>query len=400
MSQRMALSTNHAVAYAVKNCDVDVIAAYPITPQTPVVEKLSEFVAEGELEAEFIHVESEHSALSAVVGASAVGARVFTATSSQGLALMHEVLFIASSMRLPIVMAVANRTLSMPLNIHNDHQDMMSSRDCGWVQIYVSSAQEAHDTIIQAYKLAERSDILVPVCVCYDGFVLSHTYEPVEVRGREDVLSFLPRIERPNILDPEKPITMGIMALPDYTYEFKYQLVDALEKTPRALEEVDRDYEKKFGVSYGIYEEYESQDADILLIALGAIASTARVAVEKLREMGIKVGLFRPRLYRPIPANIWREKLRNAKILTIVDRSISFGAVGGPLFTDVASVFANDVDRPFMINFIAGIGGRDVTVADLINMVKISRKALQKGHIEKPCIYYGVRGVDHGEQDV
>ncbi|MEM2724137.1 MAG: hypothetical protein QXP47_00005, partial [Candidatus Nezhaarchaeales archaeon] len=364
MSHRLVLSTNHAVAYAVKSCDVDVIAAYPITPQTTVVEKLSEFVADGELDAEYIAVESEHTALSVVIGASALGARTFTATSSQGLALMHELLFIASTMRLPVVMSIANRSLNMPLNIHCDYQDMMASRDCGWVQIYVSSAQEAHDTIIQAYRLAERSDILVPVAVCYDGFVLSHTYEPVEIREKEEVLRFLPRFKRPNVLDLERPITMGVMALPDYAYEFKFQLIDALTKVPRALEEVDKNFEEEFGVSYGLYEEYKAQDADILLVTLGAIASTAKIAVDKLREEGVKVGLFRPRLYRPIPVDVWKEKLRSAKILAVVDRAISFGAIGGPLFTDIVSVFANESDRPLMMDFIAGIGGRDVTIKE------------------------------------
>ncbi|MEM4653209.1 MAG: hypothetical protein QW535_03800 [Candidatus Nezhaarchaeales archaeon] len=395
MSHRLVLSTNYAIAYAVKSCDVDVIAAYPITPQTTVVEKLSEFVANGELDAEYVAAESEHTALSVVMGASAVGARTFTATSSQGLALMHELLFIASTMRLPVVMSVANRSLNMPLNIHCDYQDMMASRDCGWVQVYVSSAQEAHDTIIQAYKLAERSDILVPVVVCYDGFVLSHTYEPVEVREKEEVLKFLPRVKRPNVLDPERPITMGVMALPDYAYEFKFQLVDVLTKVPKALEEVDKDFEKEFGINYGLYEEYKTQDADILLIAMGAIASTAKIAIDRLREKGVKVGLFRPRLYRPIPIGVWREKLRSARMLTIVDRAISFGAVGGPLFTDIASIFANEIDRPLMMNFIVGIGGRDVTVKELMDIVRTSDKALQRGRVEKSCIYYGVRGVEY-----
>lgn len=397
MGERTFLSTNYAVAYAVKSCDVDVVTAYPITPQTTVVEKISEFVANGELDAEFIPIESEHSALSAVIGASAVGARVFTATASQGLALMHEILFIASTMRLPIVMSIANRSLNMPLNIHCDYQDMMASRDCGWIQIYVSSAQEAHDAVIQAYRLAERNDVLIPVCVCYDGFVLSHTYEPVEVRERDEVLKFLPRTERPNVLDPHKPITMGVMALPDYAYEFKYQLVDALTRAPRALEEVDREYERAFGVGYGLYEEYRAEDAEVLLVAMGAIASTAKIAIDKLREMGVKAGLFRPRLYRPVLEEIWREKLKRTKILAVVDRAISFGAVGGPLFTDVASLFANEPERPLMMNFIVGLGGRDVTIKDLMEIVEISRKALKKGRVEKPCVYYGVRGVEHGE---
>lgn len=395
MAQRMALSTNYAIAYAVKNCDVDVIAAYPITPQTTVVERLSEFVANGELDAEYIPVESEHSALSAVIGASAAGARVFTATASQGLALMHEVLFMASGMRLPIVMSIANRTLSMPLNIHNDHQDMMSSRDCGWIQIYISSAQEAHDTVIQAYRLAERLDILLPVCVCYDGYVLSHTYEPVEVRDKQKVLEYTPRVERPHVLDPDKPITMGVMALPNYTYEFKYQVVDALKRVPKALEEVDAEFADKFGVKYGLYEEYMCSDADVIMIALGAIASTARLAIDNLRSKGFRIGLFRPRLYRPIPVELWKSVLRKAKMLAIVDRAIAFGGCGGPLFSDVATMFINDSERPLMINFIAGIGGRDVTVRDLEQMGLMAFKSLEES-LKEQCIYFGVRGVDYG----
>ncbi|MEM4602316.1 MAG: transketolase C-terminal domain-containing protein, partial [Candidatus Nezhaarchaeales archaeon] len=195
--------------------------------------------------------------------------------------------------------------------------------------------------------------------------------------------------------DPERPITMGVMALPDYAYEFKFQLVDVLTKVPKALEEVDKGFEKEFGINYGLYEEYKTQDADILLIAMGAIASTAKIAIDRLREKGVKVGLFRPRLYRPIPIDVWREKLRSARMLTIVDRAISFGAVGGPLFTDIASIFANEIDRPLMMNFIVGIGGRDVTVKELMDIVRTSDKALQRGRVEKSCIYYGVRGVEY-----
>ncbi|MEM2059016.1 MAG: ferredoxin oxidoreductase [Thermoproteota archaeon] len=395
MSRRLALPTNYAVAYAVKSCDVDVIAAYPITPQTAVVEKLSEFVANGELDAEYITAESEHSALSVVIGASASGARTFTATASQGLALMHELLFIASTMRLPIVMGVANRSLNMPLNIHNDHQDMMASRDCGWVQIYVSSAQEAHDTVIEAYKLAEKSDIMLPVCVCYDGFVLSHTYEPVEVRERESVLGFVPKAVRSHSLDPDRPITMGVMALPDYAYEFKYQVVDALRKVPEALRGVDAEFNEEFGVNYGLYEEYMTDDAEVLVVGLGAVAGTAKVAINKLREKGVKVGLFRPRLYRPTPVEPWRKAFKEVKALAVIDRAISFGGIGGPLFTDIAALLANEDERPMVLNFIVGIGGRDVTVNEITDMVETTFKAIKKGRVENPCIYYGVRGVEY-----
>jgi pyruvate/2-oxoacid:ferredoxin oxidoreductase alpha subunit len=392
ITKRMPLPTNYAVAYAAKACDVDVVAAYPITPQSDVVERIAQFVADGELRGEYIPVESEHSAMSACIGASLTGARTFTATCSQGLALMHECLFIASGLRLPIVMGVASRTLSAPLNIHVDYQDTMASRDCGWAQIYVSSAQEAYDSIIQGYKLGELDELMLPVMVCYDGYVLSHTHEAVLIHHDEDVQAFIPKKMREFTLNPDKPIAMGVFCMPDYTYEFKYQLVDALEKVPNHLRKVDEEFGKRFGRSYGLYEIYRIKDADFVMVTMGAIASTAKVAVDELRREGKKVGLFRPRLFRPPPIQKWREILSKAKVLVVVDRAIGFGSTVGPLLSEILGVFMNEKNRPLFSNYVAGIGGRDVTVADLKNMFNKTIDAYKENKVGKVCEYYGVRG--------
>ncbi|MEM2210506.1 MAG: hypothetical protein QW372_05110 [Nitrososphaerales archaeon] len=388
--ERLPLPTNYAVAYAAKACDVDVVAAYPITPQSDIVERIAQFIADGELNAEYIPVESEHSAMSACIGASAAGARAFTATCSQGLALMHECLFIASGCRLPIVMGVACRTLSAPINIHSDYQDSMSSRDCGWVQIYISSAQEGYDSVIQAYKLAELDEIQVPVMICFDGYVLSHTYEPVIVHDDKEVLDFAPkRVKR--VLNPDEPVTLGVFCLPNYEYEFKYQLIDALSKVPNALRRVDKEFGEYFGRSYGLYECYKMDDAEYVLATMGAIASTSKVAIDELRQEGLKVGLFRPRLFRPCPSDEWRDLLSKYEVVTVIDRAISFGSVAGPLLFEILSVFMNEKNRPMFTNFIAGIGGRDVTVNDIKSMVKKSIEAYREKRVVRSCEYFGVR---------
>jgi len=389
-AERLPLPTNYAVAYAAKACDVDVVAAYPITPQSDIVERIAQFIADGEFNAEYIPVESEHSALSACIGASATGARAFTASCSQGLALMHECLFIASACRLPIVMCVANRTLSAPINIHGDYQDSMSSRDCGWVQIFVSSAQEAYDAVIQGYKLAELDGILVPAMVCFDGYVLSHTYEPVFVYGDDDVKAFVPkRVKR--IANPDEPTTLGVLCLPNYEYEFKYQLVDALNRVPNTLRKVDKEFGEYFGRSYGLYETYRMDDAEYVIATMGAIASTSRILVDELRQEGLKVGLFRPRLFRPCPADEWRKMLSKSELVLVVDRAICFGSTVGPLLSEILGVFMNEEERPVFSNFIAGIGGRDVTISDLRSMFRGAMESFRKKRVVKGCEYYGVR---------
>jgi pyruvate ferredoxin oxidoreductase alpha subunit len=388
--ERIPLSANYAAAYAAKACDIDVAAVYPITPQVEVAERLGQFIADGEVEAEYIPVESEHSAISACIGASAAGARAFTATASQGLALMHEILFIASGCRLPIVMALANRTLSAPINIHCDHSDSMASRDCGWVQIYASSGQEVYDSVIQAYKLAEDDRILLPVMVCFDGYILSHTYEPVLVNSDEDVRAFVPKNVK-RLLDPDNPISVGVFCMPDYEYEFKYQLVEALDKVPDQLRKVDKAFGESFGRSHGLYETYRIDDAEIVMVALGTTASTAKAAIDDLRKDGEKVGLFRPRLFRPNPVDDWRNVLSKYNMLMVVDRAMSLGSVAGPLALELLGAFMNENERPQFTNFIAGIGGRDVTVDDVKQMFRKTIDGYRSGKIEQSCQYHGVR---------
>ncbi|ABP49810.1 pyruvate ferredoxin oxidoreductase, alpha subunit [Pyrobaculum arsenaticum DSM 13514] len=381
-----ALTTNYAVAYAVKAADVDVIAVYPITPQTTIVEKISEFVANGELNAELIHVESEHSALSAVVGAAATGARVFTATSSQGLELMHEVLHIAAGMRLPIVMAVPSRTLSAPISIHGDYSDLMNARDTGWVIYIAASAQEAYDTVIQAFRLAES--VSLPVMVSYDGFLMSHTVEPVELNDEEEVRKFLPRAVRPYTLNPKRPVTMGPLASPDWYYEFKYQQVLALKEAYKVAKEVDSEYGRRFGRSYGVVETYRMEDADYAIVAYGGASyGNARAAADLARKRGIAAGVVRVRLYRPFPTADVLKALDGVKAFAVVDRAIMFGSPAeGPLYKDIATaMYMHGIDKP-ALGVIHGIGQRTMYVEDMYKIYTMLRE-----NPRKEVVFLGVR---------
>ncbi len=382
----LALTSNYAAAYAVKAADVDVVAVYPITPQTTIVEKIAEFVDDGELNAELIHVESEHSAMSAVVGAAAAGARVFTATSSQGLELMHEVLHIASGLRLPIVMAVPARALSAPISIHGDYSDVMNTRDTGWITYIAASAQEVYDTIIQAYKVAET--VLLPAMVAYDGFLMSHTTEPVELNDEEEVRRFLPRKDRPNVLKPEKPITMGAFAMPDYYYEIKYQVQEALLGSLKVIEEVDREYGRTFGRSYGVLQTYRVEDADYIVVAYGGASfGNAREAVDAAREKGIKAGAVRLRVFRPFPADYIAKLLADVKAFAVVDRAIAFGGpAGGPVFAEVVTaLWMRGIDTPGL-SIVHGIGQRSMYVEDFVKIFEM----LKDGEKSK-VVYMGLR---------
>ncbi len=392
MAKRTSLSSNYAAAYAVKMADVDVIAAYPITPQTHIVEKLSEFIANGELNAEMIHVESEHSAMSASIGASAAGARVFTATASQGLELMHEILHIASGMRLPIVMAVAARALSPPINIWSDYSDIMNARDTSWIIYIVSSAQETFDTIIQAYKLAENKDVLLPVMVGFDGFVLSHTFEAVDLPEEEEVRKFIPKQVTWYTLDPDNPLTMGPLGPPEWYYEFKYQQVVALKNALEVARQVDDEYGKVFGRKYGLVEPYRLDDAEIAIVAYGALASTAKAAVDEARKNGVKVGLLRLRLFRPFPVEDLVKHLENVKAIGVMDRAIAFGApYGGPVFADVLeSLYMKGVDVN-LSSFILGIGGRPMYLHDVLTVINKVKEIADSGRRTIETYYIGVR---------
>ncbi len=393
MSRVMGLTGDGAVAYAAKQCNIDVVAAYPITPQTIMVERFNQYVADGEVDTEFICVESEHSAMSACIGASLAGARVLTATASQGLALMHEMLYIASSYRCPIVMGVANRALSAPINIHCDHSDVMGSRDSGWIVLFSENAQEVYDNIVQAFRIAEDPEVLLPVMVCLDGFIISHSLEGVETLKDEEVRSFLPLEGRihPYPLDPEKPVSIGLLALPDYYYEFKRQQVEAMEKASSKIIEVGHLYEGVSGRRYGLLEEYRMEGAEAALLCLGSMAGTARFVADKMRDEGETVGVIKLRSYRPFPRDELLEVAGNLKALAVMDRTISFGAPGGPLYSDVTATF-NDIDeKPRVFDVVYGLGGRDTTPNEIEETFRRTLQVAKTHDVGETISYLGVR---------
>jgi len=394
VAKRIAATGGEAVAYAVRDMDVDVIAAYPITPQTVIAEKLADLIADGELDAEMIHVESEHSALSASVAASLAGARVFTATASQGLELMHEILFIASGLRAPLVMALATRALSAPISIWNDYGDLASARDTGWIILVSENVQEAYDNVVQAYRIAENPDVLLPVMVALDGFILSHTVEPLEMIPREELAEYAPKRPygyRP-VLNPEKPLTMGTLADPKWYYEVKRQQVEALRNAAKYVEEAGKEFGRRFGREYGFIEEYMMDDADYAIVVMGAVSGTVKAAAKRLREKGVKAGVVKVRMYRPFPADTIARALENVKAVGVLDKAILFGStLEGPLAMDVAAtLYTRGLDKPF-ISFIHGIGGRDVYVADVVKMYEKLAEAAEKGEKTPKTIYFGVR---------
>ena len=392
MAKIMGLTGDEAIAYAVKQCDVDVIAAYPITPQTIMVERLSEYVHDGEINAEFVCVESEHSAMSACVGASLTGARVFTATASQGLALMHEIVYIASSLRCPIVMGIANRALSAPINIHCDHSDMMGSRDCGWIQVFCENSQEAYDWIIQAFKIAENPQVLLPVTVNIDAFILSHSMERVETLEDEEVSKFLPPRKPVITIDPTKPITVGPLCLPDYYFEVKYQQVDALRKAPNVIREVNSEYEAFSGRKYGLLETYEMEDAEAAIICLGSTAGSAKAVASELRKNGKKVGVIKPWVYRPFPEEELIKAIGDAKALAVLDRSCSFGAPLNALCSDViATLYRHGKTDVKVFNCVYGLGGRDMTPTDLKAIFNEALEVAKTGVVKEYVKFVGVR---------
>jgi len=375
---KVMIRGNESIAYAFKLARVQVVPAYPITPSTLVPEKISEFIANGEMKAEFVPVESEHSAMSAAIGASAKGVRVGTATASQGLALMHEVLFIASGMRLPIVMGIGNRALSAPINIWCDHQDMMSQRDTGWMQFYAESNQEGLDLGIMAFKIAEDERVLLPAMVGIDAFVLTHTVEPVELPEQKDVDDFLGEFVPHYVtLDPQNPATLGSFGFPEHFMEFKYGQWIAMERAKKVIDEVFEEFEERFGRKYmKVYPEFV-EDADIILVTMGSMTSTTREFVRRLREQGKKVGLVKLTVFRPFPKEELREILKNAKVVAVVERNISFG-FGGAVYAELSSAFSRMKEKPKIVDFIVGLGGRDITFNTLNSVVEIAEKAMHE----------------------
>jgi pyruvate ferredoxin oxidoreductase alpha subunit len=378
MAKRVGMEVSIAISEAVKLANVDVISAYPITPQTHIVEHLSEFVNDGELQSAFIPVESEHSALSAAVGSSAVGARTFTATSSQGLALMHEIMFVASSLRLPIVMSVVNRALSGPINIWNDLSDIMAERDTGWVQLFAINGQEAFDLTLQAFKIAEDPRVLLPVAVNLDGFILSHVIEPIELLEQQEVDQFLTPFKPTLRLDPEKPVSLGAFGSPDVYIEVKKQLEEALIGSQKVVTEVWKDFGRLFGRNYKPVESYKTKDAETLLITMGSISETAMMAVDALREKGRKVGLIHIRLWRPFPFKEFLQAIKGVKVLAVLDRALVPGGVGGPVGLEVKSALFGKDQAPYVAEFVAGLGGRDLTVETFVEVAEKAERYAQK----------------------
>ncbi len=378
-----------AVSEAVKLANADVIAAYPITPQTHIVEHLAELVAQGELDAEYVPVESEHSAMSACLGSSAAGARTFTATAGQGLELMHEVVYVASAMRLPIVMAVANRAISSPLSVWGDHSDVMSVRDTGWIQIFVENGQEAVDNTICAFRMAEDARVLLPVMVHLDGFHLSHMVEPILLPDQKEVDEFLPQFNYPLPLNPNKPVTMGAFAPPVVFTEAKWAQEMNLEKSKEVILEIWKKFGDKFGRYYNPVECYCCQDCDTLIMTMGSFSETAMMAVDRMRESGQKVGLFRIRLWRPFPYEELRRTVKNAKTIVVLDRAISLG-MGGPAASELRNALYPLEKRPKIVGFVGGLGGRDVSPTDFETIIRRGME-IAAGGSNREFEIYGVR---------
>ncbi|WP_051150586.1 pyruvate ferredoxin oxidoreductase [Thermobrachium celere] len=374
-----------------KQINPDVVAAFPITPSTEVPQYFSQFVANGEVDTEFVAVESEHSAMSACIGAAAAGGRVMTATASAGLALMWEMLYVGASMRLPMVLAVTNRALSGPINIHNDHSDSMGARDSGWIQLYGENAQEAYDNLIQAVKIGEHPDVQLPVMVCYDGFITSHAVENLEMLEDAEVKAFVGEERKaPFALIGQDPISMGPLDLPNHYFEHKRLQAEAMRNAKRVILEVAAEYEKLTGRKYGFFEEYKMDDAEAAIVLINSSAGTAKTVVDALRAQGKKVGLIKIRVFRPFPAEEIVEALKNVKAVAIMDKVDGFNAAGGPLFNEVVSAMYGKADGKIVQNYIYGLGGRDVTTYNFETVFNNLFNAIETGKYEV-YNYIGVR---------
>jgi pyruvate ferredoxin oxidoreductase alpha subunit len=387
MGAKVGIEVSIAAAEAVGLCDVDVVAAYPITPQTHVVEHLSELVAQGHLNAEFVPVESEHSAMSVCCGSAAVGARTFTATAAQGLALMAEIVYIASSMRLPMVMFLSNRALSAPLSIWNDHSDTMMVRDSGWIQVFCENGQECYDAMFHAFRVAEDPQVSLPVMVNVDGFNLTHVIEPIEFWTKDMVKKYLPPFQPLNRLYPDKPVTMGAFGMPEIYTEQKFAHHVALLNSRPIIDKGWQEQAELTGRKYSAVESYRTEDAETLLFGMGTICETASLAVDQMREQGKKVGLVKLRLWRPLPIDELRRVLAPAKDVVVLDRSVSLGAGNAPVTSEIRAIMYHEPQRPNIHCMTAGLGGRDVTPDDVCKMVDLALTGTSKEYY-----LYGVRG--------
>ena len=392
MAIRDRLSGNEAVAVAMKQINPDVVAAFPITPSTEVPQYFASFVSDGAVDTEFVPVESEHSAMSACIGAEAAGARTMTATSANGLALMWEMLYIAASSRLPITLAAVNRALSGPININNDHSDTMGARDSGWIQLYGETNQEAYDNFIQAVKIGEHPDVMLPVMDCFDGFITSHAVETIELIEDEKVKAFVGDYNPEYYLnDAKNPVAMGPLDLPLHYFEHKKQQADAMRAAKKVILEVAEEFEKMTGRKYGLFEEYKMDDAEMAVVVINSTAGTAKFVVDQLREQGGKAGLVKIRVYRPFPAEELAEALKGCKAIAVLDKADSFNAAGGPLFTDVTSALYGRAEGIKVINYIYGLGGRDVKTNDIEKVYADLAEIVKSGKVESVYNYLGVR---------
>lgn len=397
MGIRERLSGNEAAAIAMKQINPDVVAAFPITPSTEIPQYFSTFVNNGQVDTEFVAVESEHSAMSACIGAQAAGGRAMTATSANGLSLMWEMIYIASSLRLPIVMSLVNRAVSGPLNIHCDHSDAMGVRDAGWIMLFSENNQEAYDNLIMAHRIAEHKDVLLPLMVCQDGFITSHSIENIELIEDDKVKEFVGKYKPEHyLLNDKEPIAIGPLDLQAYLFEHKAQQGIAMRNAKKVIAEVSAEFEKMTGRKYEFFEKYKLDDAETAIVCMNSTAGTTKAVVDKLRAEGKKVGLLKVRMFRPFPAEEIAEALKNLKAVAILDKADSLNAAGGALFEDVTSgMYLNDVKVP-AVNYVYGIGGRDTTTKEIESVYKdldkIVSESTGKVKVENPYRYLGLRG--------
>ena len=392
MGIRERLSGNEAAATAMKQINPDVVAAFPITPSTEIPQYFSTFVDNGMVDTEFVAVESEHSAMSACIGAEAAGARAMTATSANGLSLMWEMVYIASGMRLPIVMSLVNRAVSGPLNIHNDHSDAMGVRDAGWIMLFSETNQEAYDNLLMAHRIAENEKVLLPLMVCQDGFITSHSIENIELLEDEKVKEFVGEYHPKHyLLNKKEPIAMGPMDLQAFLFEHKYQQAEAMRNAKQVILEVAKDFEKMTGRKYGLIEEYRLEDAEIAIVCMNSTAGTTKEVVDALRERGIKAGLLKVRVFRPFPVEEIGKALSHLKAVAVLDKADSLNGAGGPLYTDVTSAMYLNKNNVPTSSYIYGIGGRDTTTKEIESVFHDLVEDSKKDKIENPFRYVGLR---------
>ena len=392
MGIRERLSGNEAAAIAMKQINPDVVAAFPITPSTEIPQYFSTFVSNGSVDTEFVAVESEHSAMSACVGAEAAGSRAMTATSANGLSFMWEMIYIASSLRLPIVMSLVNRAVSGPLNIHNDHSDAMGVRDSGWIMLFSENNQEAYDNLIMAHRIAENENVLLPLMVCQDGFITSHSIENIELIEDEKVKEFVGTYKPKHyLLNEKEPIAIGPLDVQSYLFEHKYQQAEAMRNAKKVIADVAKDFEKMTGRKYSFFEEYKMEDAEIVVVCMNSTAGTTKTVVDELRNQGVKAGMIKVRMFRPFPTEEIADALGKAKAIAVMDKADSLNGAGGALFEDVTSAMYVNKKQVPAVSYVYGIGGRDVTSKDIHEVYSYLQEVANTGKIDNPYRYVGLR---------